>query len=74
MLGCGLSANGQRYFIVPNDSLIVNAPFNELSHFTIQQQNNTFGQLFLHWERISLNVPSTFVITDIVMQIVRYMV
>ena len=50
--------NGQSYNITPNDTLIVNAPFNDLNHFTIQQNNLTSGSLIFSWQQILLDIPT----------------
>ena len=48
---------GQNYDLTPNDTLIVNAPFNDLNHFTIQQNNLTSGSLVFSWQQILLDIP-----------------
>lgn len=48
---------GQNYNITPNDTLIVNAPFNRLNHFTIQQNNLTTGSLVFSWQQVFLDIP-----------------
>lgn len=48
---------GQSYVIYPNDSITDNAPFNQLSHFTIQQNNNSGNFIMLEWEQISVSIP-----------------
>lgn len=48
---------GQSYTITPNDSIADIAPFNDLTHFTIQQNNSTGNGMILSWQQISVSVP-----------------
>lgn len=48
---------GQSYTITPDDSIVDIAPFNDLTHFTIQQNNITGNGMILSWQQISVSVP-----------------
>lgn len=50
--------HSQTYALAPGDSMVVQAPFNDLNHYLIEQHNLTGSPLFLGWEQVSVLVPS----------------
>jgi hypothetical protein len=48
----------QQYQVVPNDSIVSNTPFNDLTHFNITQTNLSGNKLVFSWRQISLSVPA----------------
>ena len=50
-------ACGQSYSLYPADSIVANAPFDDLTHFNILQNNLTEDSLTLSWQQISLDIP-----------------
>lgn len=51
-------AMGQGYTLVPAASIVADAPYNRITHYTIQQQNLTESSLIFHWRQISLEMPT----------------
>jgi hypothetical protein len=51
----------QAYTILPSDSIVTYAPFNTLSHFTIQQKNNYSKTIVLSWQQIFLHIPNGWI-------------
>ncbi len=49
---------GQSYIITPNDTLMDTTPFNNLTHFNIQQLNLTSTPLVFSWQQIGLSIPA----------------
>ncbi|TND07196.1 MAG: Uncharacterized protein FD123_3341 [Bacteroidetes bacterium] len=54
----GTFAFGQGYVLSPGDSLVDVTPFNDLNHFTIQQNNISGMPIILSWQQVALNIPS----------------
>ncbi len=48
----------QNYTLSPGDSIVANAPMDDLMVFNILQNNNSSDTLFLSWEKISADIPS----------------
>lgn len=51
-------AKAQNYSISPNDTLIVSAPYNELTIFDIYMVNNVNTKISLSWMSISNTLPA----------------
>jgi len=47
----------QQYTIAPNDSIVANAPFDDLTHFNITQPNVSGQKLVLSWQQVYLSIP-----------------
>ncbi len=48
----------QSYTITPKDSIVAFASFNKLTHFNIQQNNQSGRTLILNWKRIAVSIPT----------------
>lgn len=48
----------QQYRIIPNDSIITNAPFNDVTHFNISQTNLSGSKLVFSWKQIYTSIPT----------------
>lgn len=55
-----LAANlgfSQNYSITPDDTIIGTVPFNDIYHFTIEQNNETSDTLYFSWQKIIVEHP-----------------
>lgn len=48
----------QQYSLVPNDSIVDNAPFSDLTHYNITQTNHSGNKLVFSWKQIELSLPA----------------
>lgn len=50
----------QSYYHSPNDTIISNAPFDDVSVFNITQVHPTSDTIFFHWQKQSAVMPATW--------------
>lgn len=48
----------QQYEVFPNDSIVADAPFDDITHFSITQTNLAGSKLLFSWRQISMSVPA----------------
>lgn len=52
----------QQYTIVPNDSIVSVAPFNDVTHFNITQTNVSGNKLVFSWQQLEQSVPVGWIV------------